>query len=130
MSIVNIGSSAGAAAPPDASTTKGIEVTEKALAHIRLALAKENISPTEGGLRLGVQGGGCSGLGYVIKFDTQPRERDRIFQFDDVRVFIDPKSFIYLHGMTLDYEETLMRQGFVFQNPNATKSCGCGSSFS
>ncbi len=110
--------------------SKGIEVTEKALAHIRSAMKKENISPEEGGLRLGVQGGGCSGLSYHISFDTQPRERDRIFQYGDVRIFVDPKSFIYLHGMVLDYEETLMRQGFVFHNPNATKSCGCGSSFS
>ena len=75
-------------------------------------------------------GGGCSGLSYSIKFDTQPRERDRIFDFDGVRVFVDPKSFFYLHGMTLDYEETLMRQGFNFINPNSTRSCGCGSSFS
>ena len=77
-----------------------------------------------------MQGGGCSGLSYNIRFDTQPRERDRIFQFGDVRVFVDPKSFIYLHGMILDYQETLMQQGFVFVNPNASKSCGCGTSFS
>ena len=108
----------------------GVQVTEKAVARIRSVMAKENISPSEGGLRLGVQGGGCSGLSYNIRFDTQPRERDRIFQFGDVRVFVDPKSFIYLHGMVLDYEETLMHQGFVFQNPNAKKSCGCGTSFS
>jgi iron-sulfur cluster assembly protein len=109
---------------------EGITVTEKALGHVRLALVKENISPAEGGLRLGVQGGGCSGFSYVIRFDSQPRERDRIFQFGDVRVFIDPKSFVYLRGITLDWEDTLMRQGFVFENPNAKKSCGCGSSFS
>ena len=115
-------------APP--APAKGIQVTEKAIAKIRSAMAKEGISPAEGGLRLGVQGGGCSGLSYNIRFDTQPRERDRIFQFDDVRVFVDPKSFIYLHGMILDYQETLMQQGFVFVNPNSTKSCGCGSSFS
>src|SRR5271166_3809657 len=90
----------------------------------------EGVSPTEGGLRLGVTGGGCSGLSYAIKFDTHPRERDRIYEFDGVRVFVDPKSFLYLHGMTLDYEETLMRQGFNFINPNSTRSCGCGSSFS
>jgi len=112
------------------ATAKGIVVTEKALAKIRSAMAKEGISPEQGGLRLGVQGGGCSGLSYSVRFDTQPRERDRIFQFADVRVFVDPKSFIYLHGMTLDYQETLMQQGFVFVNPQATKSCGCGSSFS
>lgn len=109
---------------------KGIQVTDRAIKRIRIALAKEGISPTEGGLRLGVQGGGCSGLSYNIRFDSQPRERDRIYNFEDVRVFVDPKSFIYLNGMTLDYEETLMRQGFNFINPNSTKSCGCGSSFS
>jgi iron-sulfur cluster assembly protein len=113
-----------------AATAKGITVTEKAIAKMRSAMAKEGISPEQGGLRLGVQGGGCSGLSYNIRFDTQPRERDRIFQFGDVRVFVDPKSFIYLHGMTLDYQETLMQQGFVFVNPQATKSCGCGTSFS
>ena len=109
---------------------KGVQVTERALKRIRIAMAKEGVSPVEGGLRLGIQGGGCSGLSYNIRFDTQLRERDRIYQFEDVRVFIDPKSFIYLHGMILDYEETLMRQGFNFVNPNSTKSCGCGSSFS
>ena len=119
--------------PPSADTEapqQGLQITEKAIKHIRAAMAKEGISPTEGGLRLGVMGGGCSGLSYSIKFDTQPRERDRIFEFDGVRVFVDPKSFLYLHGMTLDYEETLMRQGFNFINPNSTRSCGCGSSFS
>lgn len=114
-----------ATAPP-----KGIGVTEKALAKIRSAMEKEGISAEQGGLRLGVQGGGCSGLSYNIRFDTQPRERDRVFQFGDVRVFVDPKSFIYLHGMTLDYQESLIQQGFAFVNPNASKSCGCGTSFS
>lgn len=108
---------------------KGIVITDLALKHIKLALEKEGIAADQGGLRLGVQGGGCSGLSYVIRFDTQPRERDRIFQYGDVRVFVDPKSFIYLHGMTLDWQETLMQRGFVFQNPNAQKSCGCGTSF-
>jgi len=66
----------------------------------------------------------------AVEGRKSPRERDRIFQFDDVRVFVDPKSFIYLHGMILDYQETLIQQGFVFVNPNSTKSCGCGTSFS
>jgi len=107
-----------------------VEITKNALKRIRIAMAKEGVSPEAGGLRLGIQGGGCSGLSYNIRFDTQPRERDRIFQYGDVRVFVDPKSFIYLHGMTLDYQETLMQQGFVFVNPNSQKSCGCGTSFS
>ncbi len=115
---------------PQAETPKGITVTEKAVEHIRIAMQKEGIAPDQGGLRLGVQGGGCSGLSYVIKFDTQPRERDRIFTYGDIRVFVDPKSFIYLHGMTLDWQENLMQKGFVFSNPNAQKSCGCGTSFS
>ncbi|HET7205505.1 MAG TPA: iron-sulfur cluster assembly accessory protein [Terriglobales bacterium] len=118
------------ATKPQTAPVKGIQVTEKAIAKIRVAMQKEGISPEQGGLRLGVQGGGCSGLSYNIRFDTQARERDRIFQFTDVRVFVDPKSFIYLHGMTLDYQETLMQQGFVFVNPNASKACGCGTSFS
>ena len=143
------------AAPPspiltaegEAGAVKGIQVTLRALKRIRVAMAKENITPASGGLRVGITGGGCSGLSYSIKFDTQPRERDRVYAFTQshldqphldptpadappIRIFVDPKSFIYLHGMILDYEETLMRQGFNFINPHSTKSCGCGSSFS
>lgn len=133
--IVNIGSNSTAgdrqAGPQTVQVAEGgLQVTPSAVKRIRTILSKENISPEEGGLRLGVKGGGCSGLSYAIDFDSHPRERDRIFNFDGVRVFIDPKSFVYLHGMTLDYEETLMRQGFNFINPNSAKSCGCGSSFS
>jgi iron-sulfur cluster assembly protein len=117
----------------ESSEKKGIQITDKALKQIRVAMAKENVSPEQGGLRVGIQGGGCSGLSYNIRFDTQPRERDRVYAFGDeqppIRLFVDPKSFIYLHGMVLDYEATLMRQGFNFINPNSTKSCGCGSSF-
>ncbi len=112
------------------SPVQGLQVTERAVKRIRAVMAREGISPAEGGLRLGVLGGGCSGLSYSIKFDTQPRERDRVFEFDGVRVFVDPKSFLYLHGMTLDYEESLMHQGFNFINPNSSRTCGCGSSFS
>jgi iron-sulfur cluster assembly protein len=113
-----------------AAGSKTIQVTQRALAKIRSALAKENVSPDQGGLRLGVSGGGCSGLSYQIRFDSKPRERDRVYEFDGVRVFVDPKSFIYLAGMVLDWEESLMKQGFSFINPNSSKSCGCGSSFS
>ncbi|HEY0263999.1 MAG TPA: iron-sulfur cluster assembly accessory protein [Granulicella sp.] len=119
---------------PEAAA-KGVRLTPKALRRIRAAMAKEGVSPEQGGLRLGIQGGGCSGLSYNIRFETAERQRDRTFLFDDgtaqpIRIFIDPKSFIYLTGMVLDFEETLMRQGFNFINPNSTKSCGCGSSFS
>ncbi len=107
---------------------KGIHVTDRALARVRAVMARENMRAEEAGLRLGVIGGGCSGLSYNVQFDL-PRERDRIFTFGDVRVFVDPKSFIYLQGMTLDWQETLMQQGFVFLNPNAAKTCSCGTSF-
>lgn len=122
---------------------QAIEITKSALKRIRIAMAKEGVSPEDGGLRVGITGGGCSGLSYSIRFDTRPRDRDRTFVFGAgletvndpsgskaVRLFVDPKSFLYLAGMVLDFEETLMRQGFNFINPNSTKSCGCGSSFS
>jgi iron-sulfur cluster assembly protein len=111
-------------------TAKSVQVTERALERIRAAMEKEGVSPEQAGMRLGVQGGGCSGLSYNIRFDTQPRERDRVFTFNGVRLFVDPKSFIYLGGMILDYENSLIKQGFNFVNPNASRSCGCGSSFS
>ena len=105
-----------------------IQVTEKAAKKIRELLAKEGISE-RGGLRLGVQGGGCSGLTYAMRLEGQARDRDNVIEENGARVFVDPKSFTYLDEVTLDYEETLIRQGFVFQNPRATHSCGCGSSF-
>jgi iron-sulfur cluster assembly protein len=108
----------------------GLHVTGPAIRRIGGLLAKEGLSPEKAGLRLGVIGGGCSGMSYSMKLDTQARENDNVFEFDGVRVFIDPKSFVYLKGLTLDYEETLLRQGFNFINPNATRSCGCGTSFS
>lgn len=104
-----------------------IEVTPKAVQKIRDAFAKQGV---QGGLRLGVLGGGCSGLSYQFKFDAKPRPSDHVFQFEDVHVYVDPKSMVYLDGMTLDYKESLMQSGFAFDNPHAKKSCGCGSSFS
>lgn len=104
-----------------------IRVTPKAIAKIRQAFEKQGVT---GALRLGVLGGGCSGLSYQFKFDTKERPTDKVFEFDGVKVVVDPKSLLYLHGMTLDYKESLMQSGFVFENPNAQKNCGCGTSFS
>jgi iron-sulfur cluster assembly protein len=103
-----------------------IQVTPKAVDKIRQAFAKQGVT---GGLRLGVLGGGCSGLSYQFKFDTKPRANDHVFEYGDVKVFVDPKSMLFLKGMTLDYKESLMQSGFAFENPNAQKSCGCGTSF-
>jgi iron-sulfur cluster assembly protein len=103
-----------------------INVTPKAVTKIREAFAKQWVS---GGLRLGVLGGGCSGLSYQFKFDRAPRPKDQVYTFDDVQIFVDPKSLIYLDGMTLDWQDSLIHSGFVFDNPHAKKSCGCGTSF-
>jgi iron-sulfur cluster assembly protein len=116
-------------APPAEKAGPVIYLTEKAAKKIIALLGKDGVSPETGGLRVGVQGGGCSGLSYAMRLDTQARDRDRIFQAFGARIFVDPKSLLYLNGTTLEYEETLMRQGFVFQNPNAARNCGCGSSF-
>ena len=104
-----------------------VTVTPKAVGKIREAFQREGVN---GGLRLGVLGGGCSGLSYQFKFDVKPRPTDQILNFDEVKVFIDPKSLVFLDGMTLDWKDSLIQSGFVFENPNAKKSCGCGTSFS
>jgi iron-sulfur cluster assembly protein len=105
-----------------------INVTPKAIQKIKQAFAKQGVD--EGVLRLGVLGGGCSGLSYQFKFDSKERPTDKVFEFDGVKIVVDPKSLLYLHGMTLDYKESLIQSGFAFENPNAQKSCGCGTSFS
>jgi iron-sulfur cluster assembly protein len=110
-----------------APAEKRIAVTPKAVQKIREAFARENVS---GGLRLGVLGGGCSGLSYQFKFAPAPRPNDHVFEFEDVKVFVDPKSMVFLDGMTLDWHDSLIQSGFVFNNPHAHKSCGCGTSFS
>jgi len=104
-----------------------IQVTPKAVQKIKEAFAEHSVN---GGLRLGVQGGGCSGLSYLFRLETQPRPNDNVYEFDGVKIFIDPKSLLYLDGMTLDYKESLLHSGFAVENPNAQKSCGCGASFS
>ena len=104
----------------------GVSVTEQAAAKIKEMIAAEN---REGqGLRLKVVGGGCSGLQYKIDFD-QPKATDKVFEKDGAKVLVDMKSLLYLSGTELDYKEELMQSGFVFQNPNVKKSCGCGASF-
>jgi iron-sulfur cluster assembly protein len=105
-----------------------IQVTETAARRIRLLMSKQGM--TEGGLRVGVKGGGCSGLSYTFAWETQPRTGDEIIAGpEDVKVFVDKKSLLYLNNTVLDYDTSLMSKGFVFQNPNAKSTCGCGTSF-
>ena len=106
--------------------TAAIQVTPKAIQKIKQTFEREGVF---GFLRLGVLGGGCSGLSYQFKFETRQRPNDHVLEFDGVKVLVDPKSMIYLRGLTLDYKESLMQSGFAFDNPNAQKSCGCGTSF-
>ena len=84
----------------------------------------------DGGLRVGVKGGGCSGMSYNLAIDTEERPGDKVLEIDGVKLFVDLKSFLYLDGSTLDYkEEGLLQRGFIFVNPNSSGSCGCGESF-
>jgi iron-sulfur cluster assembly protein len=103
-----------------------IQVTEKAQIRIRQIVAKEG---GVGALRLAVQGGGCSGLSYLFKLEKAERPSDHVFGSGDAKVLIDPKSFVFLDGLTLDYKESLIQSGFVIDNPNAGKTCSCGTSF-
>jgi iron-sulfur cluster assembly protein len=104
-----------------------IGVSQKAAERIHGILRKEGA--TDGGLRIGVKGGGCSGLSYVMRFETEKRKGDKVFEEHGVKLFVDLKSYLYLNGTTLDWEDTLIEQRFAFVNPNASRSCGCGSSF-
>jgi len=104
----------------------GVSVTERAAARIKELITAE--SRDGQGLRVKVVGGGCSGLQYKVDLDA-PKSTDKIFEKDGARVLVDMKSLLYLTGTELDYKDELMQSGFVFQNPNVKKSCGCGASF-
>jgi iron-sulfur cluster assembly protein len=105
-----------------------ITLSEKALSEVRKIMEANKIPETYG-LRVGVKGGGCSGLSYSLGFDGEVRENDKLIVKDGVRIFVDPKSLFYLSGTQLDFTDGLNGRGFVFNNPNAAKTCGCGSSF-
>jgi len=105
-----------------------IVLTPKAAAQV-LKVKSENSIPETHALRIGVKGGGCSGFTYVLGFDEHPKENDKIMESEGIRVYIDPKSLFYLSGTVLDFSDGLNGKGFVFNNPQATHTCGCGNSF-
>lgn len=111
-----------------ADAADDIKVTLKALEEVKKIKEQNNI-PATYGLRVGVKGGGCSGLTYTLGFDAEPRTDDRILEVQGERIFVDPKSLFYMMGVELDFTDGLTGRGFTFNNPNATKTCGCGSSF-
>jgi len=105
-----------------------ITISEKAKAHVLRLREKSNLDP-EYGLRVSVVGGGCSGLSYNLDFDNESQKGDQIFEFDDVKLLVNLKSYLYLAGTELDYSDGLNGKGFHFNNPNASRTCGCGESF-
>jgi len=107
-----------------------VTITDNAVQAIKSAMADENKTPAQSYLRVGVKGGGCSGFSYVLSIETEKREGDAEIERDGVRLLIDLKSQVFLAGSTLDFTTGLNGKGFVFFNPNATGTCGCGDSFS
>lgn len=113
------------ATPTGDEDNKVVQLTDAAESEVRRLLAEEG----KPGLRLGIKGGGCSGLSYDLAF-TDEQEGDTVIDFEGFKVFLDRKSTIYLSGITLDFQSGLEGRGFVFQNPQASNTCGCGESFS
>lgn len=112
-------------APADA-----LKMTPEAVTQAQKLLARKFADKPGMGFRIGVRGGGCSGLSYFMDMEDTPKPIDHVFNFDDVRVVVDKKSFTYLKGMTIVWSGNLISGGFEFDNPNETSSCGCGTSFS
>lgn len=116
-------------APPVGDASYPISLTAKAVSAVKLAISEEGLEPATG-LRVGVVGGGCSGYSYALDFSEEVDEEDLSMDFAGLAVIMDPHSAQLLGGTEIDYVETLQKKGFVFNNPKATRTCGCGSSFS
>lgn len=116
------------ALPTGKPTGKGIGLVDSAVVRLKKLLTERNTP--NAGLRIAVKGGGCSGLAYHMEWAEEARPRDKTFEREGVRVFIDPKSYLYLMGTELIFEETIMASGFKLRNPNEKSACGCGDSFS
>ncbi|APX98796.1 iron-sulfur cluster assembly protein [Lacinutrix venerupis] len=107
-----------------------IKVSDTAKKKVVELMTDDGFNPNEHFVRVGVKSGGCSGLSYDLKFDKIKEEDDKVFEDNDVKIIVDKKSFLYLIGTTLEYSGGLNGTGFVFNNPNANRTCGCGESFS
>jgi iron-sulfur cluster assembly protein len=106
-----------------------LTITESAAREIKNIIQQQELDSENVRLRVGVKGGGCSGFSYLLDLTEQERDSDEIFEEHEIKVVCDPKSYLYLNGTTIDFKDEIMGRGFVFNNPNATSSCGCGSSF-
>ena len=107
-----------------------IKVSDTARQRVSMLMQEEGFNAATDYIRVGVKSGGCSGLSYELKFDREVGETDKVFEDNAVRILVDKKSFLYLVGTTLEYSGGLNGKGFVFNNPNAQRTCGCGESFS
>ncbi len=107
-----------------------ISITEKAKDQLIVLMQGEKVDTKSGFVRVGVEGGGCSGLSYQLKFDTELKDNDKVFEDRGLKLVVDKKSFLYLVGTELDFSDGLNGKGFEFHNPNASRTCGCGESFS
>ena len=107
-----------------------INLTEKAALEVKKIFEQNNWSVDDWYLRLGVKGGGCSGFSYVLNLTEDKNDNDEEMEIYGIRIICDPQSYLYLNGVEVDYKDEMMGMGFVFNNPNATGTCGCGSSFS
>ncbi len=105
----------------------GVSIGDRAFEKLRRLFAERGAP--EAGLRVAVQGGGCSGFAYKLTWEARPHEKDRIFAREEVRIFVDPKSYLFLIGSLIEYEEQLLEAGFKVTNPRVTSTCGCGGSF-
>ena len=105
-----------------------IQLTERAVGKVKEIIEQQDPKPS--GLRISVVGGGCSGFSYSMAFETTPSMLDKTYKYDDLKVFVDQASLLYLDGVEVDYVETIEGAGFKFNNPNVKSTCGCGSSFS
>jgi iron-sulfur cluster assembly protein len=112
------------------TVTSPIAVTELAAREIKRIIEEQELDATKVRLRVGVKGGGCSGFSYLLDLTESQKDTDEAFDQHGITVICDPKSLLYLSGVTIDFKDEIMGRGFVFENPNATSSCGCGSSFS
>ncbi len=112
----------------DVKTENEITLTEKAVKEIK-RIMQENSVPDGYGLRIGVRGGGCSGLTYTLGFDEKANDGDTVIEADSINLYVDGKSLFHISGTELDFSDGLNGKGFTFNNPNATKTCGCGESF-
>ena len=107
-----------------------IKVSETAKNKVASLMQEDGFNPITDFVRVGVKSGGCSGLTYDLKFDKEQKEEDKVFEDNGIKIIVDKKSFLYLIGTTLEYSGGLNGTGFVFNNPNANRTCGCGESFS